>query len=109
MAQPIARRLGVLLEVAAPGERADQALHDGRAEIGAPRQLAHPELGALGLDHFQDVEPALERLRSRRPLGVAASRPRRGDQAARRHAARPEYRYIVSIVARSQDSGLGVN
>ena len=41
-------------------------------------------------------------------------RARRGDQAARRHApvvmrSRAGYRYIVAIVARSQDSGLGVN
>src|SRR5260221_4972111 len=45
---------------------------------------------------------------------MAVRQPRRGDQTARRHASivkrsRAGYRYIVAIVARSQDSGLGVN
>src|SRR5882762_9215083 len=45
---------------------------------------------------------------------MAVRQPWRGDQAARRHASivmrsRAGYRYIVAIVARSQDSGLGVN
>src|SRR5260370_388030 len=137
MAEAIARGFAVLLDVAAGRERADQALHDGRTERRPAGELADADVGAFGGDHLQYVETTLEGLRSRRPLGVGAlgvrwggARPRHHDHAAGGHvvlergplgplkfmmrtwrSALPcaEYRYIVSIVAGSQVSGLSVN
>src|SRR6266851_4277123 len=137
MAEAIARGFAVLLDVAARRERADQALHDGRTERRPAGELADADVGAFGGDHLQYVETALEGLRSRRPLGVGAlgvrwggARPRHHDHAAGGHvvlergplgplkfmmrtwrSALPcaKYRYIVSIVAGSQVSGLSVN
>src|SRR5216683_4567015 len=109
MAQAIARRLAVLLDITAQRERTDQALHDRRAEARAAGELADTDIGAFGRDHLQYVEAALQRLRPRRllgagPLGVRGghAEPRRQDHAARRHVRCAEYRYIVSIVAGSQ-------
>src|SRR5882757_2863487 len=82
IAQPIARGLGVLLDVAARGERADQALHDCRTEAQPARNLAHADVSAFGLDHLQCVETALQRLRTRRPLDIAPRRARFGGDRA---------------------------
>src|SRR5882757_5583800 len=83
MAQAIARRLAVLLDVTAPRERTDQALHDRRAEARAAGELADTDIGAFGRDHLQYVEAALKRLRPRRlpGAGFRGAQPRRQDDA----------------------------
>src|SRR5258708_20803459 len=132
MAQAIARRLAVLLDVTAQRERTDQALHDRRAEARAAGELADADIGAFGRDHLQYVEAALQRLRPRRlpGAGFRGAQPRRQDDATRGHGRLERgppgplnimmrtgrsallcagYRYIVSIVSGSQVSCLSVN
>ena len=76
MAQPIARRLAVLVDIAAPGERGHHALHDGRAKLEPARDLAHADLATFGFDDLEHVETAFERLRSRRRFEGARHRGR---------------------------------
>ena len=58
MAQAVARGLAVFLDVAAQRERADQPLHDGRAEARAAGELADADIGTFGKLFSEAIEAA---------------------------------------------------
>ena len=65
-AEPVALRVGVLLQVAELGERRDVAVRRAPAQVELARELADADQRAVGVERGEDREAALERLRRAR-------------------------------------------